>query len=176
MPIQFDLKPQKLASAIAYLAVRRPGLTKKQICKLLYFADKEHLLRYGRTITGDRYNALPQGHVPSAGLDVMNGRVRHVGAGPVEALRRYGKLNGWIFEVSHHPDMKVFSRSDREILDRIIQELGHLSAKQLEGLSHKEPSYKKTAANARVAFELFFEGHPEAEPVREALVEQLVHG
>ena len=157
MSIRFDLKPQKLASAIAYLAVQHPGLTKKQICKLLYFADKEHLLRFGRTITGDRYNALPQGHVPSAGLDVMNGRVKHVGKGPVEALRRYGKLNGWTFEVTNNPDMKVFSRSDREVLDQTLRELGHLTAKQLEDLSHNEPSYKKTAPNKRVAFELFFE-------------------
>jgi uncharacterized phage-associated protein len=175
MAIHFDLKPEKLASAIAYLTVQRPGLSKKQICKLLYFADKEHLLRYGRTITGDCYNALPQGHVPSAGLDVMNGRVKHVGIGPVEALRKYGKLNGWTSEVSQHPDMKVFSRSDREVLDKTIKELGHLSAKQLEDLSHEEPSYKKTPVNARVAFELFFEGHPEAEPIREVLAEEFAH-
>jgi uncharacterized phage-associated protein len=172
MPIRFELKPEKLASAVAYLAERKPGLTKKQICKLLYFADKEHLLRYGRTITGDKYNALPQGHIPSAGLDVMNGREKHVGKGPVEALRKYGKLNGWVFEVYRSPDLKVFSRSDREILAKTIQELGHLSAKQLEDLSHKEPSYQKTTANARVAFELFFEGHPEAEPIREVLAEE----
>jgi uncharacterized phage-associated protein len=172
MPIQFELNPEKLASAVAYLAERRPGLTKKQICKLLYFADKEHLLRYGRTITGDRYNALPHGHVPSAGLDVMNGREKHVGKGPVEALRRYGKLNGWVFEVYRSPDLKVFSRSDREVLDKISNEMGHLTAKQLEDRSHQEPSYKKTEANDRVAFELFFEGHPEAELIKEAISEE----
>jgi uncharacterized phage-associated protein len=170
MAIQFEFKPEKLASAVAYMAERVPGLTKKQICKLLYFADKEHLLRYGRTITGDRYHALPQGHIPSAGLDVMNGRVKHVGNGPVQALRKYGQLKGWVFQVSRSPDLKVFSRSDRQVLDKIVAEMGHLTAEQLEDLCHQEPSYKKTPPNARVPFELFFDGHPEADPIREALL------
>ncbi len=172
MAIHFDLKPEKLASAIAYLAERVPALTKKQICKLLYFADKDHLLRYGRTITGDRYHALPQGHIPTAGLDAMNGNPRRIGAQVVQALRKYGQLNHLVFEVHSSPDLKVFSRSDREVLDRIIASMGHLTAWQLEDLCHEEPSYKKTVANREVAFELFFDGHPEAEPIKEALTEE----
>jgi len=39
-------------------------------------------------------------------------------------------------------------------------------------LSHLEPSWINTPTNQRVPFELFFEEHPEAEPVKEALLEE----
>ena len=79
--ISFTFKPRKFASVVAYFATRRPGITKKELCNIIYFADKEHLLRYGRTITGDRYYALEQGPVPTRGLDALNGKNKHpVGA------------------------------------------------------------------------------------------------
>jgi len=64
--LSFEFKPSKFGSAVAYLAERKPGVTKKELCKLLFFADKLHLLRYGRPITGDRYFALEQGPSPLA--------------------------------------------------------------------------------------------------------------
>jgi uncharacterized phage-associated protein len=170
--IEFRFRPEKFASAVAYMAKSRPGLTKKQICKLMYFADKEHLLRYGRTITGDVYHALPQGHVPSKGLNAINGRVDRVGAEAVDQVKRYGHLEGWKFILEKDPDMRVFSKSDIVVLDDVISRLGHLSAFKLERASHNEPSWKKTDPNGRVSFELFFEGHPEAELMKETLSEE----
>lgn len=69
--ISFEFKPKKFASSVAYLVNAKPGLTKEQICTLLFLADKAHLLRYGRTITGDRYHALEQGPIPTKGLDAL---------------------------------------------------------------------------------------------------------
>ena len=85
----FDFRPEKFASAVAYLVQLKPGLTKKQLCKLLFLADKQHLLRYGRTITGDRYFALEQGPIPTEGLNALNGKGRFA-----SALQRYGRLEG----------------------------------------------------------------------------------
>jgi uncharacterized phage-associated protein len=170
--ITFTFNPEKFASTVAYMAQRVPGLKTKQICKLLYFADKEHLLRYGRTITGDVYCALPQGHIPSKGLDAINGKAKKVGKYAVGCVRRYGHLTGAEFVVDHEPDMKVFSRSDRKVLDEIIDKMGDLTASALERKSHNEPSWRKTEPNGRVDFELFFEGHPEAALMKEILLEE----
>ena len=165
--IDFVLKPRKLASAIAYMVQQRPGLTKKQICKLLFFADKGHLLLHGRTITGDRYFALEQGPIPTHGLDAMNGKGE---AGTL--LSAYGKLRGWVFELEHAPDLKPLSESDLSVIDETLERLGHLPAWKLEELTHEEPAWKETAQNGPIDFELFFSGHPEAELVKTILLEE----
>jgi uncharacterized phage-associated protein len=165
----FDFKPEKFASATAYLAERKQGVTKKELCKLLYFADKRHLLRYGRSITGDRYFALEQGPIPSKGLDALNGRGKIEN---VNALRQYGKLRGWTFELEHPADLKALSKSDIAVLDQILEEMGHLKACQLEELSHREPAWRKAEPNTEMDFADFFEGHPEAELVKQVLLEE----
>jgi len=164
--LSFALKPEKLASAIAFLVELRPGLTKKQICKLMYYADKEHLLRYGRPITGDTYFALEQGPIPTCGLDAMNGR------GPAsEALERYGKLDGWIFRAHRGADRKALSKTDISVLTEISDKLGRFPAWELERLSHTEPAWKSAPQNGPMDFERFFDGRPDADLVKSVLVE-----
>jgi len=166
--IAFEFKPEKFASAVAYLVSLRPGLTKKQLCKLLYLADKEHLLKFGRTITGDRYFALEQGPIPTKGLDAMNlkGDRRNI-----EALLKFGRLSGWVFCLSQDPDLKPLSRSDIGVLDQISDQFGEFPAWQLEKLTHEEPAYKKAKPNGPMSFELFFEGHAESELLKTILLE-----
>jgi Protein of unknown function (DUF4065) len=53
-----------------------PQLTKWRICKLLFLADKLHLLRYGRPITGDAYYAMKLGPVPTNVLNVLDNAQR----------------------------------------------------------------------------------------------------
>ena len=50
-----DIK--KITTVLAYLAQSVPGLTIQKAFCLMYFADKKHLIEYGRTVTGDNYKA-----------------------------------------------------------------------------------------------------------------------
>jgi uncharacterized phage-associated protein len=165
--LSFALRPEKLANAIAFLVERRPGLTKKQICKLLYYADKRHLLRYGRPITGDTYFALEQGPIPTCGLDAMNGRGP---AAPV--VEQYGKLEGWEFRIHRPADLKALSRTDIAVLEEVARTLGRHPAWRLEAMSHREAAWKKAPQNGRMAFEDFFEGEPDADLVKSILIEE----
>ena len=172
--ISFTFNPEKMASAVAYVVQERPGLTKGQIGKLLYFADKQHLLEYGRPITGDVYKAVAQGHIPSNGLNMIDRNACCVGSGAVECLAKYGELVAdRVFVLKNAPNMRVFSKSDRRVLDQVLETLGNLSAPELEKKSYAEPSWKMTPENGIVPFELFFEGHPEATPIKDALLENV---
>jgi uncharacterized phage-associated protein len=169
--VSFKFKAKKFASVVAYLAARKTQITKKELCKLIYFADKEHLLRYGRPITGDRYYAFEQGPVPTRGLDALNGRNKY----PEDdaEVAKYGKLRGWTFQYNGVPaDLKALSKSDIEVLDRVFQKIGHLPAWELERLSHKDPAWAKAEQNGPMDFELFFEGSPEAATVKEVVLEE----
>jgi uncharacterized phage-associated protein len=67
--VSFD--PLKFANAAAYLAGRCSDLTKMKVSKLLFFADKAHLLCYGRTVIGDRYIKMEFGPIPFSAYNLM---------------------------------------------------------------------------------------------------------
>ena len=71
--IRFNFDWQKTVDAIEFLAQQKPGMTQYYIGKLLFFADREHIMDYGRPITGDRYVAMEHGPVPSAVRNLLNG-------------------------------------------------------------------------------------------------------
>ena len=69
--IEFKFNVKKLINALAFFAGEITDLDKLKAAKLLYFADKHHLVRYGRPILGDCYCALDAGPIPSRSLDIM---------------------------------------------------------------------------------------------------------
>jgi uncharacterized phage-associated protein len=123
------------------------------ICKVLYFADKEHLLRYGRPITGDHYHRLPHGPCPTRGLNMLRKK-----GDPAEnaLLEKYVSVVGAAVHPKQSANKKVFSKSDIEVLDWTIQKYGHMTATKLYKLSHEEPAYKAAAPAGPIDFALFF--------------------
>src|SRR5450759_3452798 len=73
MPIRFRFDQDRSVAAVVYLASKLiEGLDKYKLSKLLFLADKFHLVQYARPITGDEYYALPYGPVPSSILNLLN--------------------------------------------------------------------------------------------------------
>ena len=58
MPLIFKPKLDKVIELLLYLAHKRPGADKYQASKFFYFADREHLARFGRPISYEPYFAL----------------------------------------------------------------------------------------------------------------------
>ena len=166
--LRFRFNAAKFVSAVAYLAQACPNSTKMTICKQLYFADKEHLLRYGRPITGDMYYRLLHGQIPTRGLNML----RHQSTAADNALlEKYVDVIGNHIRGKKAADKKVFSKSDLEVLDFIVKEYGKMTAAQLRKLAHDEPTFKESEEGCAIDFALFFKGRPEAQPIK-ALVEQ----
>lgn len=67
-PDTFDAK--KAVAAIVLL-VQETQAMMYSVMKMLYLADKAHLEKHGRFITGDRYVAMQQGPVPSRAYDLV---------------------------------------------------------------------------------------------------------
>lgn len=162
--ITFEFRPEKFLNAVAYLGKRCTATTKKKICKLLYFADKEHLLQYGRPITGDTYYRLPHGPIPTQGLDLLNGKGSLAGL----AVRQgFFVVDGWDVKVKRDFEDRVFSKSELRVLENVCRMYGKLPANELERLSHEEPSWKKTPENDRIDFALLFENYPESDVAKQ---------
>ena len=167
---RFDLA--KFIQALVFLSKGGVSdLTKLKAAKLLYFADKEHLLKYGRPIIGDVYYALNLGPLPSQADDFLEEIEVANAAGPTtpehEEFLRYLDVvqDYWHRYVARgEENFRVFSKSDLQILGEVATRYGKLHWKQLVNLSHEEPAYKladkarKPNGRALMPYETFFEG------------------
>src|SRR5437867_554195 len=138
--IKFDFDVQKFVHAAAYLVERCPAdVTKMKLAKLLYFADKKHLLTYGRPVIGDRYIKMEWGPVPSQGYNLMKHDERALSEDQ-DLFDRHLEVKGNDITLKAPADSSYLSETDREALDEIISKYGRFTPAQLSKLSHHEPS------------------------------------
>jgi uncharacterized phage-associated protein len=72
MQLRFDIR--KTIAAVAFLMDREGGHLDMFLgLKMLYLADKESLIRWGKTITGDSFVSLPKGPVLSEVYNLFKG-------------------------------------------------------------------------------------------------------
>ena len=176
--LRFRFAPEKLVQALALFAERGVrDLDKMKAAKLLFHADKYHLLKYGRPVIGDQYACMEYGPVPSASLNVMNDVVaQDPHFPPVEkalfdeylTIERSMFKKYPVFRARKEPDLDVFSDSDIEALDYSQKTYGAKSGWELSEQSHEEPAWKLAneqrapGSSVIMDYRLFFEGHPEA--------------
>lgn len=143
---RFKFDFDKGLEAILYVASRVPAPNFHKISKVLYFADLEHLERFGRFIAGDRYIAMEYGPVPS---DVNN--IMRAARGEAEFIDLQEEIKS-AFDVPGRFTVKplrparttVFSKSDLECLDDSITKYGRLSFGELVDKSH-DAAWQATA-------------------------------
>jgi uncharacterized phage-associated protein len=137
--------------------------------KVVYFADKAHLSRYGRLIAGDRYVAMRHGPVPSGLYDIIKA-VRGDGA-PLafgtQAKEAFA-IEGNSINPIRRPDLSVLSESDKECLDQAIREYGHKSFDELKRLSH-DAAFDAADENDFIAIEALARSLPNGEALLEYL-------
>lgn len=134
--ISFPYNRDKAIQAVLWLLGRHGGtLNKLKLVKLLFLADKEHLIRYGRPIVGGQYYAMPHGPASSQLLNHIN-EAAHKGVCPFVL-----KDN---LVLSQTPaDKDELSESDIKILDAINQQYGNVHWWALRNLTHLLAEYIK---------------------------------
>jgi uncharacterized phage-associated protein len=127
--LKFDFNRQKTIEAILYIAQKVKDADYHSISKLLYFADKTHLERYGRFITGDTYYAMQYGPVPSNTYNLMK-------EGSAFGNSDFRVEDGKRVVALRLPKMDEFSRSDVKMLDLAIDLYGEMPFWMKTSLSH----------------------------------------
>ena len=124
--------------AILYIAHHIDRKDIHRICKILYFADQEHLSRYGRSITGDTYIAMAYGPVPSKIEDIFKAvRGDSFFYEYADELRDYFEFtNKYYLNPKKEANLDYLSETDIECLDNSISKCKELSFNQLTELSH----------------------------------------
>lgn len=129
-------------NALLYVANRVERRDIHKIFKILYFADMHHLLKYGRTITGDRYIAMKYGPVPSSIYDMVK-TVRGDSWYIDENLKAFFSIQGQLLEPLRDADMDYLSDSDVAEIENAIKTYKDADFKELTRLSH-DSAWKKT--------------------------------
>jgi uncharacterized phage-associated protein len=169
--LEFSFDLAKFVQALVFFSKNGVSdLTKLKAAKLFYFADKEHLLRYGRPIIGDVYFALNLGPVPSHADNFFDEAQAAHQAGPStpeqEEFLRYLDIvaDYWPRYVANgEENFRVFSKSDLEVLADVATKYGKLHWKRLVELSHEEKSFKladehrSPNGRALMPYETFFD-------------------
>jgi len=146
-PHTFD--PEKATEAILFVADRARGDIYATL-KLLYLADKLHLHRYGRFLFGDEHHALPYGPVPQGAYDLVK-YVRGTG-NDVEypPAREAFVLEGNTIRTLRDVDTSVFSDSDEECLNEVLNQFGGANFNGLKSATHDE-AFQATGRGHRIA-------------------------
>jgi uncharacterized phage-associated protein len=138
------------------MASKRPGIDVIHAIKCLFFAEKEHLNRYGRPITGDRYEAWANGPVPQLAYDLIRSRGDRLDPQSLESVRQALHFEGGRrrqMTAKRAPDLMVFSRTDTECMDRAIGRYADLPLEKLARLAHEDPAYRATKRDETIDYE-----------------------
>ena len=172
-PIRFKFEPEKFVASLAFFSSNIRGLDKLKAAKLLYYADKYHLVRYGKPILGDVYYHWDYGPVPFQSLAMMNEaidsyRLPHITQENLELFQKHLRVNVEkthpTFEPKTSPDLEVLSESEQEALRETIKNFGRYTGPQLIEMTHREAPWRKTQRNDEIDYRLFFEGAKDVSP------------
>ena len=178
MAVAFQYDFENAKAAMVYIASKEPrSLDVYKLCKLVFLADKLHLVRHGRPITGDNFCAMEYGPVPSNTYRVLDRMVsenftdeRVVDLSSHLAIDRSFAYPRFSVKQEAPIDFGEFlSRSDMKALDEVIELHGNKSFDELKALTHEMPSYKRAwhdperqANNPGMPYEDLFEEDSDA--------------
>lgn len=121
--------------------------------QILYFADNEHLSKYGRSITGDAYVRMDFGPVPTCIYDLFKAvRGDSYFASQVDNVRQdcFHFVNNKDIAAVASPDMSYLSESDVEMLDKYIDQLKDKGFSEVSDASHGY-AWSNTAQNGVIS-------------------------
>lgn len=152
MSISFKPNIEKIRHAVLYCIEQNGGaINVYNLQKIIFEADKYHLNKYGRPVTGDTYIAMKHGTVPSKTYDLS---------------KKMRSENHFIFS-DEKPDMRKLSKSDVEALLHGFKQYAGLTFTEVQEKNHSEVAWKNTETNKQIPFELMVEN----DAIREYLKE-----
>lgn len=158
MPLRFAFHESKAVEALAYIAEEAPGFTPLYVSKILFFAEKMHLNKYGRPILADTYIAMPRGPVPSTVKNFIDSNWSWVDQPEdFDKAVTFDRSKGWARLVpgSRKANLEILSASDIRCLKAAIEFCKDKSPDELSQLTHREKAWLAAEVNGPMDYENF---------------------
>jgi Protein of unknown function (DUF4065) len=146
VPISFTFDSRKAAQAACRLLNQHQGnLTLGEVIKLLYFVDRESLIRTGRPVTGDRMISMEHGTMLSRSYALVEGRDPDPSATEVWCAYVGEPGDGHVVHSLRGDDLESYqalSDWELDLIDEIEARLGNEGFSGLREKGHRLPEYR----------------------------------
>ena len=151
------LQLNKFKNVLLYILERcagKPNVGETALYKLLYFSDFNYYELYEEHLTGAQYRKLPYGPVPQK-LDTIihqmidNGQLQRVKT----VYNGYPQNRYLPLEKSDLTELKA---SEKEVIDRVIEQMSDWSAAAISHYSHKDMPWLASKEGEEINYELAF--------------------
>jgi len=150
--LRFRFSPEKFADVVVFFASRVADLTTLKLVKLIYLADRQHLLTHGRPILGDWYTPMEHGPVPSQAFDLIKllrgdapqASLPQVVRNMLERVQVVPDVPHPRFTASSQGTLAHLSPSDLEVLEQTVAQHGAAPIGRLLGIVHAHTAWRET--------------------------------
>lgn len=149
-----QLEISKFLAPSLYVLQKTGRLSKHHLSKVLYVADKQHIAKFGRTLTGEIYIAMENGPVPSRLYDFIKIVQGNSDGAYLAKYAKYlpeflGFRSPFFVVAKQQPNFDFLSQSAIEALDYGIQTVGAMSFGQRTNFTH-DAAWKSTHLNQKI--------------------------
>jgi len=151
------LQVNKFKNVLLYILERcagKPNVGETVLYKLLYFSDFNYYELYEEHLTGAKYRKLPYGPVPQK-LDTIIGQM--IEKGQLQRVKtEYHGYPQTRYLPLEKADLTELKASEKEIIDRVIEQMSDWSAATISNYSHKDLPWEVTDEGKDISYELAF--------------------
>lgn len=151
------LQVNKFKNVLLYILERcagKPNVGETVLYKLLYFSDFNYYELYEEHLTGAKYRKLPYGPVPQK-LDTIIGQM--IEKGQLQRVKtEYHGYPQTRYLPLEKADLTILRASEKEIIDRVIEQMSDWSAAAISNYSHKDMPWLASKEGEEINYELAF--------------------
>lgn len=151
------LQVNKFKNVLLYILERcagKPNVGETVLYKLLYFSDFNYYELYEEHLTGARYRKLPYGPVPQKLDTILNQMIDE------KQLKRIKTVYHGCPQTRYLPlekaDLTELRASEKEVIDRVIEQMSDWSAAAISNYSHKDMPWLASKEGEEINYELAF--------------------
>src|SRR5690554_1094465 len=151
------LQVNKFKNILLYILERcagKPNVGETVLYKLLYFSDFNYYELYEEHLTGAKYRKLPYGPVPQK-LDAIINQM--IDKGQLQRVKtEYHDYPQTRYLPLKKADLTELKASEKEVIDRVIEQMSDWSATAISNYSHKDLPWLASKEGEEINYELAF--------------------
>lgn len=155
------LQVNKFKNVLLYILERcagKPNVGETVLYKLLYFSDFNYYELYEEHLTGAKYRKLPFGPVPQMLDTIINQMIDN---GKLQRVKtNYHGYPQTRYLPLEKADLTELRASEKEVIDRVIDQMGDWSANMISDYSHGDKPWRASQFNEDINYELAFYRRP----------------